>query len=107
MGSPLLPRTRRVPRAMDPRTQILALGCADRQRLRRSKSFLLLPADRRIRIVVSDAGRQESQAAEYLLGARRRPMKIARRDWKSSLDQTGRSLQQESRRKSITLRAGA
>src|SRR5438132_10654638 len=49
MGSPLLARASRLPRALDTRTQILAVGRADRQCLRRSEPVLLLPADRRIR----------------------------------------------------------
>src|SRR5439155_19023669 len=49
MGSPLLACTGRVSRALDTRTQILAVGREDRQCLRRPEFILLLPADRRIR----------------------------------------------------------
>src|SRR5216684_532562 len=49
MGPFLLARASRLPRAVDTRTQILAVSCENRQRLRRPKSFLLLPADRRFR----------------------------------------------------------
>src|SRR5437764_14294265 len=49
MGSPLLACTGRVSRALDTRTQILAVGGEDRQCLRRPEFILLLPADRRIR----------------------------------------------------------
>src|SRR6266404_6847961 len=49
MGSPLLARASRVSGALDARTQILAVGREDRQRLRRPEPVLLLSADRRIR----------------------------------------------------------
>src|SRR5262249_2576775 len=48
MDSPLSARASGVPRALDPRTQILALSRADRQRLRRPEPVLFMPAGRRI-----------------------------------------------------------
>ncbi len=45
MGPSLLPRTGRLPGELDARAEILAGGGADRQRLRRPQSLLLLPAD--------------------------------------------------------------
>src|SRR5882724_12937610 len=49
MGSALLSRAGRVSRALDTRTQILAVGREDRQCLRRPEPVLLLSADRRVR----------------------------------------------------------
>ena len=49
MGPSLLARTGGVSRAMDARTQILASCWPDRQRLRRPKSVLFLPAGGRVR----------------------------------------------------------
>src|SRR4030095_2465253 len=54
MEPPLLAGASRLSRTLDARSQILAGRCANRQRLRRSKSVLLLSADRRIRESLKD-----------------------------------------------------
>src|SRR5258708_37781523 len=54
MGPCLLARASSVSRAVDARTQVLAVGGQDRQCLRRPESVLLLPTDRRIRKSLKD-----------------------------------------------------
>src|SRR6266516_6179588 len=60
MGSTLLARTSGFPRPVDARTQILARRRAHRQRLRRQKSLLLMPASRRLRQLMGSEDRRRT-----------------------------------------------